>query len=48
MVAQREENNDRRNSSAGIHGSLEQIYAHRELVTYSQKGKLEKNRILQL
>ena len=42
MVTQREENDDRRNSSAGIHGSLEQIYAHRELVTYSQKGKLIK------
>lgn len=48
MVAQCEENNDRRNSSAGIHGSLEQIYTHRELVTYSQKGKLEKKSILQL
>lgn len=41
VVAQREENDDGRNSSSGIHGCLEQIYPRLELATYSQEWKLD-------
>ena len=36
VVAQREENDDRRDSSASIHRCLEQIYVCHELVTFSR------------
>lgn len=42
VVAKREENDNSRDSSAGIHGCLEQIYTHRRLVTYSGEEKLKK------